>query len=172
MKKIPNFKFQISNFRQGFTIVELLVYLGIFAILITAMTQIFVSIIDTQLESEANSSVAQEGQFLYSRLIYDIHNASAIVAPATLGQSGSTLTLTLGGTNYTYNLNGTTLEVTNGLQTYALSGYDTNISNVQFHRLGNVGGKHTVRITFTVGSKTVTKGSQEIRSFQTTAGLR
>ncbi len=158
--------------QRGFTLVEMLVYMGIFAILITLMAHIFTSIVDTQLSSEATTSVAQDGQYLYSRFIYDIHSADAIVTPEALGETGSVLTLTKDGTNYTYSLDGDVLMVHDGTAGYALNSFETGISDLQFQRIGNIGGKHTVRITFTVTGKTVLQSGPEVRHFQTTAGLR
>jgi type II secretory pathway pseudopilin PulG len=162
----------IKSKAGGFTLVELIVYMGMFSILLIALTQIFMTIIETQLKTQAVTSSAQDGQYLYSRLIYDVHHADAIFSPAALGEVSNSLQLIINGVTHTYSLNGTVLQVNDGTGTFALNSYDTNISDVQFHRLGNVGGKHTVRINFTVTSKTESRGNPDIRIFQTTAGLR
>lgn len=158
--------------QKGFTLIELIVYLGIFSILIIALTQIFLTVVETQLKSQAVTSSAQDGQYLYSRFIYDVHRATAIVEPSDLGEVGNTLELTIGGVIHTYALSDTDLMVNDGTGTYRLSSYDTEISDLAFHRLGNNGGKHTVRINFTVTSKTESRGNPDVRQFQTTAGLR
>lgn len=158
--------------KGGFTLVELLVYIGIFSILITVMAQIFSSIVDSQLDAETTTSVAQDGQYLYSRLIYDIHTAQLVASPSALGDSGPVLTLSKNGTSYTYKVNNHNLEVSTGSTSAALNSYDTEISNLQFQRIGNVSGKHTIRISFTITSKGQSQGGKEIRNFQTTAGLR
>lgn len=163
---------QKRQVNSGFTLIELLVYMGIFTILLAALTQVFLTILDTQLKSQSVTSAAREGQYLYSRFIYDVHQAEAINIPAALGASGNSLELTLHGTTYSYALNGTVLEITDGTGTYALNSYDTEISGLQFQRIGNIGGKHTVRITFTVTSKTRSQGRPEVHTFQTAAGLR
>lgn len=164
--------FRLGKSPRGFTLVELLVYMGIFTILMIALTQIFMTIIETQLKTQAVSSAAQDGQYLYSRFIYDVHHADDILTPSSLGEVTDTLRLNMNGVTYTYSLNGTSLLVNDGTGNYMLNSYDTDISNLQFHRLGNIGGKHTVRINFTVTSKTESRSQPEVRVFQTTAGLR
>ena len=82
------------------------------------------------------------------------------------------MTLTKNSTSYTYQITNHNLEVTTGTTSAALNSYDTEVSNLQFQRIGNAGGKHTIRMSFTITSKTTGQGGKEVRNFQTTAGLR
>ena len=169
---IKNLKLEIRNFKKGFTLVELLIYIGMLSILLTVLTQIFGSILDAQLEGEATSSVQQDGRFILSRLTYDIRRTNNIVVPAVLGTQSTSLQLTIGGVNYTYAINSGNLELTNNLGANNLNSGDATVSNLNFTRLGNTGGKNTIQITYTVTSKVVRPKGQEIKNFQTTIGVR
>lgn len=160
------------NNKSGFTLVELIVYMGILSMLLVVFTDIFTSILDTQLSSQRTSSVAQDGRYIYSRLIYDINRAQGVILPANLGDVSVSLQATISGTLYTYALAGGNLTVTDNTGTYALNSYDTTISGLQFTRLGNASGKHTFRINFNVTGRIPMHGTTEVKAFQTTAGLR
>src|SRR6266568_6925831 len=94
---------QIKNSR-GSTLIEMLLYMGIFAILLVVLTQIFSAIIDVQLESESTSVVSQDAKFLLARLNYDIQQSQNVLIPSSLGSQASTLQITSASTNYTYGL--------------------------------------------------------------------
>ena len=132
----------------------------------------FVSILDTQLSSETASAVAQDSRYILSRFAYDIGRASTIVTPVSLGDQSSSLTIRIGPSNYTYAVSGGSLMLTTASVSAALNSYGTNVSNVSFRRYGNVSGKHSVRIAFTLASVTQKTNGSEIQNFQTTIGLK
>ncbi len=152
--------------KSGFTIVELILYMGLFSIFITVLTSIFISILDVQTKSESTSSVQQDSRFLFSRMIYDIHRASTINTPASAGQTSQSLTLVIGGSTYTYALTGEALTLTVDGVTESLSGYATQVSGFSVTRIGNPTGKHTLSLNMTVTDQT------ESKSYQITVGLR
>ncbi|MBI3443435.1 prepilin-type N-terminal cleavage/methylation domain-containing protein [Candidatus Woesebacteria bacterium] len=155
--------------RKGFTLIELLIYVGLMSIFIFVLTEIFLSVLDTQRESEASSSALQDGTFILSRLIYDVNRADAIVIPANLGDQTSSLQLTIDGVNYTYRLNGYNLEFTNN----QLNSFGSRVTNFSVRRIGNPNGKNSVKVAFTIESTIQQSGGfLEIRNFDTTVGLR
>lgn len=160
--------------KKGFTLIELTIYFGLLSIFILVLTEIFVSVLNTQLSSESTSSVAQDGRFIYSRLIYDINSADNVTLPANLGDTSDTLVLIRGGQTYTYSLSNGNLELQDpSLDIQPLNGVDTTISNFVVTRLGNAGGKHTFQINFRVtGNIQLPGGRVDTQVFQTTAGLR
>src|SRR4030042_5852170 len=87
VSKIWNLVFGIWKFQKGFTLVEILLYMGLLAILLVVLTEILVSILAVKIEFEATSSVEQDSRFLLSRLFYDINRASAITTPGSIGSS-------------------------------------------------------------------------------------
>lgn len=158
---------------QGFTLIELLMYIGLLSIFLIVLTEIFVSILDVQLESEATSHVAQDGRYITTRLIYDVNRADTIITPATPGSAAATLVLDIGGSTYTYAVNASgNLTLTDVTGAAMLNDYDTIISNVLFTRLGNSGGKNTITANFTVASRVSRPEGTESTPYQVTAGLR
>ncbi len=177
MYKVLSIKYKGKN--RGFTLVEMLIYMGIFSIMLIALTQIFTSIIDVQLESQSNGSVSQDGQYILARLSYDIGRAQDIATPSAvaLGTPSTTLGLVMNdvnGVNYTYASNSGNLAVVNNLGTNQMNGYDTTLSAVSFTRLGNssAGSKNTIKFSFTLTSKTSRNSTYQSRTFQSTVGLR
>lgn len=158
--------------QRGFTIVELILYMGLFSILILILVDMFVSILNVQVDSESYSTVEQDGRFINSRLLYDLHNAESMLIPSANGSQSATLQLVINGTNYTYAVVNGNLQLTTNNGTDVLNGYDTTVSNLLFKRYGNTGGKPTVQVTFTLTGKVQSKSGQQTRNFQTTGGIR
>lgn len=157
---------------RGFTLVEVILYISLFSVLLIVLTEIIAATFDVQLESEARTESEGEAKFIMTRLLYDINRASSIAVPASLGQTATSLQLVIGGTNYTYNLSSQNLQLTTSLGTDNLNSSQVQIQAVSFQRVGNVGGKPTVRINLTLASSTQVSGNSEVRSYQTTVGLR
>ncbi len=158
---------------RGFTVIELVLYIGLLTIFLVVLTEIFVSVLDVQLESEATSHVTQDGRYIMSRLFYDVSRSQVILSPAAPGSTSSTLQLSIGGAIYSYSVgtNGM-LTATDASGSVPLNGFDTTISNVLFTRLGNSGGKNTITANFTVSSRVTRPQGSESTPFQVTMGQR
>lgn len=169
------FKKRSKKRKQGSTLIELLLYMGIFSILTVALFQLFSSIIDTHLESQSTSSVLVDGQYILNRFNYDIKQAKNIIAPLVGGQS-SILQMSINTTTYTYTLtNGNLTIATSGAQTSdQLNSVNTNISNLGFTHLGNTqgGSAETITISFTLNSNISKQGGPQTENFRTTVGIR
>lgn len=171
MRLTKNEKRKTKN--AGFTLVEFLLYIGLLSIFLVILSDIFVSVVELKLGTESVSSAEQNARFITSRLIYDVHRASSVTAPATLGATSSSFALVIGGVAYTYQLNGVDVELTNNFGSFKLNDSEVTITNPIFQRIGNSGGKPTVKINFTVTSRTERPGvGFEIRIASTTTSLR
>jgi len=166
---------------KAFTLVELLVFMGIFAILIVVLTQIFLSALNVQLESQATSSVQQDGRYILARLAYDINRAKNITEPVTPGTSSHQLQLTIEGSNYKYaaisgNLLTLTVDTGTPIQLNSFQTTISNISDLNFKRVGagstNGTTKDSIQINFTLTSSSKSQSGAEVKKFQTTAGVR
>ncbi len=160
----------------GFTLVELLIYMGLLSLFLLVLTSIFASILDVQLESQASSSVEEDGRFILARLTYDFGRAKAIVSPATLGSSATSLILNINGINNTFSLSGQDLILTDNTGSNKLNSFDDNVSNLNFTYLANSAAESTIsatiRANFTLTSKVSRKNGPEAKTLQTTLGLR
>ena len=150
--------------------------MALLSIFLLTLTDIFVSILDVQLESDATSAVEQDGRFILSRLSYDIPRATDISTPHQIGQTRSNLIMTIAGvTTYEYKENGGDLQLINDLGTNNLNSSESTISNLSFQRIANSAvpdTKDTIKIQFTITSKTIRSGGPETKTFQTTIGRR
>lgn len=158
--------------KAGFTLVEMIIYGAILMSFLIVLTSLFSSLIETQLSSESHSSLAQDGRYIFSRLSYDIGRASDIAVPDNLASTSGVLQLIINGTPHTYVATSGLLEVTNSLGTIQLNNVDTSVSNITFQRLGNSGGKQSIKIDFTLTSLIIRGQGVENRSFSTTFALR
>ena len=154
--------------QTGFTFIEVLLYMVLMTIFLGVLTNIFVSTLDQKKETEATSAVEQDGRFILSRFIYDFNRADAVITPLTLGEITNNLVLTSTGITLQYLLNVDNLT----LGSDNLNSSESKISGLTFKKLGNIGGKPTVQITFTVTSQTDRSKGPEIRNYQTTLGIR
>ena len=158
---------------SGFTIVELVIYMGLFSILLVVMTQMFISTLKVQLSAESTSNVEQDSRFILARMMYDIQNASDIVIPATLGAApGNTLHIRVSGNDYTFTLSGADLILDVNGTPNKLNGHDTRITNLSFQRLGNPGVDNSIKIGFTVISLVNLSSGPELKNVNTVIGLR
>ncbi|MBI3341886.1 hypothetical protein HY024_02080 [Candidatus Curtissbacteria bacterium] len=156
------------KFAAGFTLIEMLLYMGLSAIFLVSITQIFVLIAGIRLDSESTSGVQMDGQYLLSRVAYDVSRSGSITAPLA-GQSGTTLTTNL--FTYTYDLSSGNLQITEAGNTDNLNSTNSKVSNLTFTHL-DPAPKDTVQVKFTLTSVGTSQKGPETRTFQTTVGLK
>src|SRR3989344_141942 len=161
-------KFFIKN--KGFSIVELLLYMGIFTILLTVILQMFGSIFDIQLESQATSSVASDGRYILSRFSYDLSRAQSISFPASPGDLGTQLSIVINGQTFIYSSGSGNLVLQNQSMDTSdqLNSTETSISELSFLRLEGSDGKDAVQVSFTLVSEATQRSGKKIVNFQTT----
>ncbi len=154
--------------RQGFTIVELLLYMGLLTILMTILTRLFTATLDVQLASEAVGAVEEDSRYIYSRLAYDLSRADSIVTPANPGDSANSLTIMIGSNAYSYSMSETNLILTTDTGAGALNGYATSISNVTFTQLGPETGKKSIQVKYTITSSIQSSSGSDTKTIETT----
>lgn len=163
----------VTKFQAGFSLIELLLYMGIISILITLLTTVFFSILDSQQETEATSAADQNGRYVISRFIYDISRAQSIGIPSADGGQSNSLQISINSINYTYSLDSDgNLQIANTNGTDNLNGYDATVSGLSFQRLTSNDGKKSIKLSFTITSKTQQERGPQVRSLQTTIGIR
>lgn len=158
--------------KQGFTIIEMLVYMGILAIFLVVMSGAFVSILNLQLESEGTSGVQQDGQYILSRMIYDIQRSSGITTPSGAGSNSPSLVANGNLFSYAWDSVSKNLVYTDLVGSPVnLNSNETLVTYANFQRLSG-GTKDTFQVTLTLKSVAVKKSGPEIRNVTTTIGLR
>jgi hypothetical protein len=145
--------------QKGVTIVELLVYICLLSIFMLVLVDVFVTILNSKLETESISTLNQDTRYIYSRLAYDIANADS----ATVPNPGS-LNLVTGGVSYNYSLDANGKLLLNGV---SLNGLDTKVDDISFVEIGN-----TIKVSYTVESLVKLPSGEQTRIIETTVGLR
>lgn len=158
--------------RQGFTLLELIIYMGIFSMVLLILVQIFGVALDIMGESQAKSTVAQDGEYINLRLGYDIKRAESVSVPLGIGEESNNLQIVINGENFSYALVNGMLTTTNNAGAFDLNGFDTTVSNLNFKKIGYENGKDNIVLSFTISSKTLNRGKVETRNFQTAFALR
>ena len=158
----------------GVSLVEMLIVMGLLAIFLVVITTVFTASIDTQNQSTGYSATTSDGRFIMARLNFDIMRATAICTPASIGASASSLVLSVGGScNYTYALSGSNLQLNDGGGAVSLNSSDSSVANtLTFQRIGNAGGKDTIRYSFTLTSNAKHSGGNDTQVFTSTAERR
>lgn len=160
--------------QKGFTLIEVLIFMGIFSILLLAMFQLLTSIFDVQLESQSTAVVSKDGRYILNRLTYDIKNATIVISPGA-GNQGQSLIISDGTTIYTYQLSNGNLTLTNSVTGTIdqLNSVNTSISNLNFLTLSDANAQNkTVTASFTINSKIIERKGINTESFNITVGTR
>jgi type II secretory pathway pseudopilin PulG len=167
--RINRFKNKQDN---GFTLIELILFMAMFSVILIVLSSLFSAIVEKQLETESVSTVENDSKFITSRLIYDISRADSITTPAALGAQSASLSIVISGVTFTYAISNGDLELTQGVETNDINSTGTTISGLNFTRLGNSTGKHTVQVTYTITSDTVVPSGPETKTISTVIGTR
>ena len=165
--------------QNGFTLIELSVYIGLLGILIIIMSQMFIAILDVRLESASTSVIQQDGGYIEARIAYDVHRASSILSPP-LGQVASALSLDIieSGVHktYQYTLNGTDLVLSDGTDSDKLTSSGSAVTRFFVTRVGNSGtlpgAKDTVAVDMILTSQYQLPRAPDHLQYRFAAGLR
>jgi len=172
-----------SNKQTGFTIIEVLMYLGLFTILCGGAVACAYNIIQVSSRNQTKSMVQEEGNYLLAKINWALSGVDAInevdptflsvnkitgldtnnqpiIMPITIGMPARDLIISYPGNPApnTFTLNNSNIQIT-----------DLNFS----HTLGTGGGANpeSVRVAFTITAKTET-GADYAQIFSTTVFLR
>ncbi|MCA9372629.1 type II secretion system protein [Candidatus Woesebacteria bacterium] len=118
--------------QNGFTLVELLVYFGLFAILIVVINSLFITSLEQQTQDLSRSALQQESEYILAKLKYDIYNADTVSLPENPGDQGGVLELETDGVTSTYQLSGEKLTKTSGGEVWDVTSNRVAVESVQF----------------------------------------
>lgn len=160
--------------------IELAIYGGLLGILLVMLSEFFVSLLNVQVVSNADTSIDQDGKYIMARMSYDVKRAKAILSPS-LGQTAATMsaTITDSGTDYTYRyaLTNTNLFLTVGAGApVQLNSDGTKVTNFSVSHIGNSGqisgAKDTLQISFVLQAVATASSGLNHAQYQTTVSLR
>ncbi len=159
---------------SGFTIIELLLYLGLLSLVLLVVVDLLLNLGEFDLKSKAQSNVQREASFITTRLNFDIHRASSINLPLASGNSGNSLSLQIGSETLIYSLNGTDLEISEvqSGRTAKLNSNLTKITSLNFLRLGSSLSKPSLKFNFEIGNLNPTKQGEVTKIYEATVGTR
>ncbi len=98
------------NTQRGFTLIEILIYLGLFALIMVGILASAFSIFQGSGRTQTKVMVQEEGDFLLGKIGWVMTGGSNITQP-TFGNSDNTLSLTKAGTVYNLVLSGGNLSL-------------------------------------------------------------
>lgn len=144
----PSFGSSRLKSAKGFTLVDVLLYVGFAAILFTGISVTLMELIAARVKSETIAEVEQQGQQVMQLITQFVRNAQSITSPAT-GNSASNLTLVTDSGTATFGLSGNTIRITeNGGAAEATTSSQLIASNLAFKNLTRTGTPGSVRVSF------------------------
>jgi len=135
----------------GFTLVELLLYLALSAMIILMVSSFLTLVLKSRVKGQVISEVEGQGMQAMQTITQEIRNASSPSVP--IGGSGSTLSLA--PSNVAFNQTGDALYITIAGAPVALTSAKVRVSNLSFQNVGSTienttDPAHSIRIKFTL----------------------
>lgn len=166
---------KLATAQRGFTLVEMLIYLGLYAIIMTGALVSVYAILSSSAHNQANAMVQEEGAFLIGKIDWVLTNTQTITSPASNASGsvldvsrfdGSTVRLALVGDDVQISENGTPAQTLNNTNVF--------ITNLVFeYAKASADGLNPERVqaTFTITTRT-SDGLSFERNFTTLKYLR
>jgi competence protein ComGC len=160
--------------RRAFTLIELLIFSAIFALMMVAFITIFLSILKVQSRQAGASEVNQQSQFLLQQIQYYVERSSLI----ELSQDTATTTLKLRmaaaseDPTYIYSSSSIVyLQQTATGTAQALTNSKVSVSSLIFTKHSNAPSHDSVSLSFLVSYNAPTSSAQQFsQAFQTAIG--
>lgn len=142
-----------SSSHSGFTILELLLYVGISSTVLLAVSLFLSTTLSSRVKNAAVSEVEGQGAFVVNVITQSVRNATGITAP-NLGASGPSLSMATasGSTSPTvFSVSSGSILMTEGVGTaIPITNSHVTVSNFVVTNLSRSGTPGNVRITFTL----------------------
>lgn len=146
-----NFKIKICA--KGFTLVELLLYVGISSVILFVISMFLGAMLQSQVKNQAILEVEQQGMQVLYTMTRVIRNADSVSSP-TIGSSGSSLTIATSDplTNPSiFSVSNGSLLMTEGVNSpVALNNNQVTVSDFNIENLSRAGTAGTVKIQFKI----------------------
>lgn len=154
----------IKHLKSGFTLVEMLITMGIVSTLFIIFAQLAGGIFSLQLESGSYATLTQDYRYLLSRLAYDVSRATTLTVV-----DSSTLDLTINSSVSRYHWDGSDLTIND----VPLNSSSTSLPTLSFSANQVLGGLSSVTVDATLTTTySLPNQSQVSISLNTTLGTR
>lgn len=167
---------KILRISTGYTLVELLLYVAMLGILLSAVTYFFGTAADARIKNQTINEVNEQGAFLLQSMTQTIRGATSITTPA-IGASGSSLTIVVPTSSLsptTYSLSNGVMQIKEGTAAaVSLTNSRVQISSFTVTNLSRSGTKGIVQLRFTVSHSNPSARAEYdySRTFTTSVGL-
>lgn len=144
-----------SQKQEGFTLIEMLLYLTITVAVLFTATMLFPTMISSRIKNQVTIEVEQQGAFVLNTISRTVRMGDGINFPASgsQGDSLSVLVPDIAKNPTTFSINNGTFLVREGSgSTTPLTNSRVDISNVVFKNLTQGGGRDIIRVEFTLSS--------------------
>ncbi len=158
--------------QNGFTLIELIIFMGLFSIIITILTSLFAATVQQQMSTQALSSSESDAAYLLARLEYDIDRATSVNEPFAIGETSSNLELTISGNTYQYSVIDGVLLLETPTGTHRLTNPRSTVESISFQKIGNTGGAPTIKILMQIKGIAENIPVPQIATLDTTILLR
>lgn len=162
----------LSESTYGYTLVELLMFIGLFSILLSVLTTIFFSTLELRARTEITTTVEQDSRYVLQKLTQVVRDADSVILPLANGNSSSQLIISRGGSTETYQIQNAKLVQIVGTDSFQLNASTTNIDSFSVQKLGNISGSSTVKISLTLSSTGAVAATHYSQTITTTIGIR
>ena len=139
--------------QQGYTLIELLLYIALLGILLPSMIGFMGLAVDVRVKNQSVNEVNEQGLAAMDYITQTIRNSTSISAPAAAG-SGSSLTLVVPTASLSptvFDVSDSTLRVKEGTgAAIPLTNSKVQVSNLTFSNLTRSGTSGIVQVSFIV----------------------
>lgn len=156
--------------KNGYTLIEVLIYGVIFSLLLLLVTQIFLTIKSSAANSLAMINLLENNTQILADFNQTIRAADNVVAPLP-GESETYLSLN--NDLVSYQLNAGVLEKVVAGEPLALNDEGVTVRSLNFENVGEATQTPTLKIRFSLESNFLLEGGRTVQEdFETTIGLR
>jgi len=172
-------KLQTTNYKlqpnQGFTLVEMIVYIAIIGIVLVSFINFIISIMNAQAKTYSVQEVQSNGRMVLSLIVPRIRMADDVTSP-TEGNFANTLVLNMPNPNpdLIFTVSSGVLTMAEGVGTpVAVTSNKVNVSNLTFTNLSQPGRRDNIKIELTIEyNNTEDVEYQYDQSWRTSVSLR
>lgn len=144
---------QNNKNQQGFTLIELMLYIGILSIFIIVVSQFMYIFVRSQAKNQVISEVEQQGQQMMNLITQTLRNSQSVSSP-TKGNTDSSITVDVfdvASDPTIFALSGTVLQITQGANLpMSLSNSHILVSDLEFENVSKGKGPTTIKVNFTI----------------------